>query len=40
MIVLEGCDQPLAAVHDLALLDLDGVVYRGDLAIPHAAASL
>lgn len=32
--------QPLAAVHDVALLDLDGVVYVGAAAVPHAAASL
>jgi HAD superfamily hydrolase (TIGR01450 family) len=31
---------PLAAVHDVALLDLDGVVYVGPDAVPHAAASL
>lgn len=30
----------LTEVHDLALLDLDGVVYRGPEAIPHAATSL
>jgi HAD superfamily hydrolase (TIGR01450 family) len=32
--------EPLAAVHDVALLDLDGVVYVGPDAVPHAAASL
>lgn len=32
--------EPLAAVHDVALLDLDGVVYVGRGAVPHAAASL
>jgi HAD superfamily hydrolase (TIGR01450 family) len=32
--------QPLAAVHDVALLDLDGVVYVGEAAVPHAAAAL
>jgi HAD superfamily hydrolase (TIGR01450 family) len=31
---------PLAAVHDVALLDLDGVVYVGPHAVPHAAESL
>jgi glycerol 3-phosphatase-2 len=31
---------PLAAVHDVALLDLDGVVYVGPDAVPHAAESL
>ncbi len=31
---------PLAAVHDVALLDLDGVVYVGPRAVAHAAESL
>jgi HAD superfamily hydrolase (TIGR01450 family) len=31
---------PLAAVHDVALLDLDGVVYVGAGAVPHAAQAL
>jgi glycerol-1-phosphatase len=31
---------PLAAVHDVALLDLDGVVYVGPHAVPHAADAL
>ncbi|CAM3829676.1 HAD-IIA family hydrolase [Isoptericola cucumis] len=31
---------PLASAHDLALVDLDGVAYKGHLPIPHAAASL
>ncbi len=35
-----GCPQPLAAVHDVALLDLDGVVYVGPGAVPHAAQAL
>ena len=35
-----SCLQPLAAVHDVALLDLDGVVYIGKGAVPHAAAAL
>ena len=30
----------LADAHDLALVDLDGVAYRGHLPIPHAAESL
>ncbi len=34
------CAEPLAAVHDVALLDLDGVVYVGMGAVPHAAAAL
>ncbi len=38
--VLRGSDGPLAAVHDVALLDLDGVVYVGAAAVAHAAASL
>ncbi|MGW8564944.1 HAD-IIA family hydrolase [Isoptericola sp. NPDC055881] len=37
---LAGCDVPLATAHDLALVDLDGVAYRGHLPIPHAAESL
>lgn len=32
--------EPLATAYDLALVDLDGVVYRGPEAIPHAADSL
>lgn len=35
-----SCPHPLAAVHDVALLDLDGVVYIGKGAVPHAAAAL
>lgn len=31
---------PLAEAYDLALVDLDGVAYRGPEAIPHAADSL
>lgn len=31
---------PLAALHDVALLDLDGVVYVGAGAVPHAAEAL
>ncbi|WP_402377141.1 HAD-IIA family hydrolase [Isoptericola rhizosphaerae] len=37
---LLGSDRPLADVHDLALVDLDGVAYQGRLPIAHAAASL
>ena len=37
---LRGSDRPLAEAHDLALVDLDGVAYRGHLPIPHAATSL
>ena len=32
--------KPLAEVYDTALLDLDGVVYRGAEAVPHAADAL
>lgn len=31
---------PLAQVHDVALLDLDGVVYVGEQAVPHAVKAL
>ncbi|QIK66558.1 HAD-IIA family hydrolase [Nocardioides sp. HDW12B] len=34
--VLSGCDEPLSAAYDLALLDLDGVVYVGPDAVPGA----
>ncbi|MFE5337575.1 HAD-IIA family hydrolase [Isoptericola sp. NPDC056573] len=37
---LSGSTGPLAAAHDLALVDLDGVAYKGHLPIPHAAESL
>jgi glycerol-1-phosphatase len=40
MTALPGTTQPLAAVHDVALLDLDGVVYVGPHAVPHAAEAL
>jgi glycerol 3-phosphatase-2 len=33
-------EKPLAAAYDTALLDLDGVVYRGADAVPHAAEAL
>jgi HAD superfamily hydrolase (TIGR01450 family) len=32
----DGSEQPLAAVHDVALLDLDGVLYVGPDAVPGA----
>jgi glycerol-1-phosphatase len=35
-----GSDQPLCAAYDVALLDLDGVVYLGGKAIPGAADAL
>ncbi|MDQ1709300.1 MAG: glycerol-phosphatase, partial [Frankiaceae bacterium] len=37
---LASCAERLADAYDAALLDLDGVVYRGTEAIAHAAASL
>lgn len=37
---LDACDEPLAVGADLALLDLDGVVYRGPHAIDHAVDAL
>ncbi|RRD45553.1 HAD hydrolase-like protein [Buchananella hordeovulneris] len=37
---LADSTQPLAQAHDVALLDLDGVCYAGQLPIPHAAAAL
>src|SRR5688500_12040832 len=38
--VLKGSDQPLCATYDLAMLDLDGVVYIGAAAVPGAAEHL
>ncbi|MDO4899972.1 HAD-IIA family hydrolase [Actinomyces sp.] len=35
---LNGCGEPLAAVYDVALLDLDGVCFAGDARVPYAAA--
>ena len=37
---LLGCDLPLVEAYDLALLDLDGVVYIGPDAVPGAADAL
>lgn len=37
---LIASDVPLVERYDLALVDLDGVAYRGPSAIPHAADSL
>ena len=37
---LRGSDQPLAQAYDVALLDLDGVVYRGGQPVEHAAEAL
>jgi HAD superfamily hydrolase (TIGR01450 family) len=38
--VLQGCAEPLSSCYDVALLDLDGVVYLGGAAIPGAAEAL
>lgn len=38
--VLRDSAEPLVTRYDVALLDLDGVVYRGEEAIPDAAATL
>lgn len=38
--LLGGSDKPLAEAYRLALLDLDGVVYRGKLPVEHAADSI
>lgn len=37
---LAACETPLRAAYDVAMLDLDGVVYRGDGAVDHAAEAL
>jgi glycerol 3-phosphatase-2 len=37
---LRAAAEPLAGRYDVALLDLDGVVYRGTEAVPGAAAAL
>lgn len=37
---LLASESPLAEAYDLALVDLDGVAYRGHLPIEHASASL
>jgi len=37
---LLGSDRSLAEMYDVALLDLDGVVYLGSVAVPGAAAAL
>jgi HAD superfamily hydrolase (TIGR01450 family) len=37
---LHGSAKPLAETFDVALLDLDGVVYRGGSVVPHAADAL
>ncbi|MCX2970455.1 HAD hydrolase-like protein [Streptomyces sp. JHD 1] len=38
--MLRSCAEPLHAAYDTALLDLDGVVYRGGAAVPHAVPAL
>ncbi len=35
-----GSTKPLTELYDAALLDLDGVIYVGPLAVPHAAEAL
>ncbi|MFD0690796.1 HAD-IIA family hydrolase [Actinomadura fibrosa] len=37
---MKGSDRPLSEVYDVALLDLDGVVYVGRRPVPEAAESL
>lgn len=37
---MHGCPEPLAATYDLAMLDLDGVVYVGREAVPGVADHL
>jgi len=37
---LIGSARPLVEVYDLVLLDLDGVVYIGQAAVPGAAEAL
>lgn len=37
---LRGTTQPLHLTHDVALIDLDGVLYKGPYAIEHAPESL
>jgi glycerol 3-phosphatase-2 len=37
---LAGCDGPLAKAFDVALLDLDGVVYRGEQPVATASEAL
>jgi glycerol-1-phosphatase len=39
-LMLRACDQALEEAYDTALLDLDGVVYTGGEAIPHAVDAL
>jgi HAD superfamily hydrolase (TIGR01450 family) len=39
-VTLGACAEPLCTAYDVALLDLDGVVYRGAEAVPGAAAAV
>jgi len=38
--VLGSCTEPLATAHDVAMLDLDGVVYVGEAPVPHAGEAI
>ena len=38
--MLGSCEEPLARAYDVALLDLDGVVYVGDAPVPEAASAI
>lgn len=38
--MLRGCERALTEAYDTALLDLDGVVYAGGAAVPHAVEAL
>jgi HAD superfamily hydrolase (TIGR01450 family) len=40
MAAMKSCDRPLSEAYDVALLDLDGVVYIGHRPVPAAAESL
>jgi HAD superfamily hydrolase (TIGR01450 family) len=37
---LRASSGPLISSYDVAMLDLDGVVYRGELAVPHAVRAM
>jgi HAD superfamily hydrolase (TIGR01450 family) len=39
-VTLGGCPEPLCRAYDVALLDLDGVVYRADDPVPGAAGAI
>ena len=38
--MLKSTNRPLSEAYKLALLDLDGVVYRGKNPVEHAAANI